>query len=62
VLFGVVFAARLGHLGEHISVAIQGHGPLGSAFDSELSLFLFNGAIAILSVVLMAVYSRNSWV
>jgi hypothetical protein len=61
-LFGFVFAAQLGHLGEHISVAILGYGLLGPAFDSEWSHFLFNGAIAILSVVLIAVYPRNPWV
>jgi len=61
-LFGFVFAAQLGHLGEHISVAILGHGLLGQAFDSELSHFLFNGVIAILSIVLIAIYPRNPWV
>jgi hypothetical protein len=47
---------------EHISVAIQGKGLLGSQFDSELSHLLFNGTIAVLSVALVLVYQRNPWV
>jgi hypothetical protein len=54
--------AQLGHLIEHISVAIQGKGLLGASFDTELSHLLFNGAIAVLSVVLLLVYPRNPWV
>jgi hypothetical protein len=61
-LFAWVFLAQLGHLIEHISVALQGKPLLGSAFDSELSHLLFNGAIALLSVVLVLVYPRNPWV
>src|ERR1700737_3111105 len=61
-LFAWVFLAQLGHLIEHISVAIQGRGLLGSQFDSELSHLLFNGAIAMLSVALVLVYPRNPWV
>jgi hypothetical protein len=61
-LFAWVFMAQLGHLIEHISVAIQGRGLLGSQFDSELSHLLFNGAIAVLAVVLVIVYPRNPWV
>jgi hypothetical protein len=61
-LFAWVFLAQLGHLIEHISVAIQGKGLLGPQFDSELSHLLFNGLIAIVSVVLVAVYPRNPWV
>jgi hypothetical protein len=52
----------VGHLTEHIFVAIQGKGVLGSQFDSEVSHLLFNGAIALLSVVLVFVYPRNPWV
>jgi hypothetical protein len=61
-LFAWVFLAQLGHLIEHISVAIQGKALLGSQFDSELSHLLFNGVIAVLSVVLVMVYPRNPWV
>ena len=61
-LFAWVFFAQLGHLIEHISVAIQGKGLLGSQFNSELSHLLFNSVIAILSVVLVVVYPRNPWV
>jgi hypothetical protein len=57
-----VFLAQLGHLIEHISVAIQGKGLLGAQFDSEASHLVFNGAIAVLSVVLVLVYPRNPWV
>jgi len=39
-LFAWVFLAQLGHLIEHISVAIQGKALLGSQFDSELSHLL----------------------
>jgi hypothetical protein len=61
-LFAWVFLAQLGHLIEHISVAIQGKALLGPQFDSELSHLLFNGLIAIVSLVLIAVYPRNPWV
>jgi hypothetical protein len=61
-LFAWVFLAQLGHLIEHISVAIQGKALLGAQFDSEISHLLFNGVIAILSVVLVLVYPRNPWV
>lgn len=61
-LFAWVLLAQFGHLIEHISVAIQGRGLLGPTFDSELSHLLFNGAIAIVSVVLVLVYPRNPWV
>jgi hypothetical protein len=47
---------------EHISVAIQGKGLLGSQFDNELSHLVFNGAIALLSIALVLVYPRNPWV
>lgn len=61
-LFGWVFAAQLGHLIEHIAKAITGAGLLGPSFDSEPSHLLFNGAIAILSLVLVLAYPRNPWV
>lgn len=61
-LFAWVFLAQLGHLIEHISVAIQGRGLIGPQFDSELSHLFFNCAIAVLSVVLVLVYPRNPWV
>ena len=61
-LFAWVFGAQFGHLIEHISVAIQGKGLLGPQFDSELSHLLFNGAIAVLSVLLVVAYPRNPWV
>lgn len=61
-LFVWVFAAQLGHLIEHIAKAITGSGLLGASLDSELSHFLFNGAIAVLAVVLIAAYPQNPWV
>ena len=61
-VFAWVFLAQLGHLIEHISVAIQGKALLGPRFDTELSHLLFNGLIAIVSLVLVAVYPRNPWV
>ena len=61
-LFAWVLLAQLGHLIEHIAKAITGSGLLGPSLDSELSHLLFNGAIAILSVVLVFVYPRNPWV
>lgn len=61
-LFAFVFFLQLGHLIEHISIAVQGKGLLGPAFNTETSHFLFNGAIACLSIVLIAVYPRNPWV
>lgn len=61
-LFGWVFAAQVGHLIEHIAKQVSGSGLLGPSFDSELSHLIFNGAIASVSVVLVAVYPRNPWV
>lgn len=61
-LFAWVFLAQLGHLIEHISVAVQGRGLLGPSFDSELSHLLFNGVIALLAILLVLVYPRNPWV
>jgi hypothetical protein len=61
-LFAWVFLAQLGHLLEHIAKRLTGSGVFGSQFDSEMSHLLFNGAIAILSLVLIAVYPRNPWV
>lgn len=61
-LFAWVVLAQLGHLLEHISVALLGKPVLGSTFDSELWHLIFNGAIALLSIVLLLVYPRNPWV
>jgi len=61
-LFAWVFLAQLGHLIEHIAKAITGAGLLGPSFDSEASHLLFNGAIAILSVLVVLVHPRNPWV
>lgn len=60
-LFAWVFVAQVGHLAEHISVAIQGRALLGREFDSELSHLLFNSAIALLAVLLVTAYPRNPW-
>jgi hypothetical protein len=60
--FAWIFLAQLGHLIEHISVAIKGSGLFGPSADTELTHLLFNGAIAVLAVVLMLVYTRNPWV
>jgi len=62
LLFGYVFVAQLGHLVEHIAKAITGSGLLGPSFDSEWSHLFFNGLIAVLSLVLVAVYPKNPWV
>jgi hypothetical protein len=61
-LFAWVFGAQFGHLIEHIAKAVTGAGLLGPSFDTELSHLLFNGAIAILTVVLVAAYPQNPWV
>lgn len=61
-LFVYVFAAQLGHLIEHISVALRGAPLLGSQFDSEVSHLVFNGLIAVLALALVAVFPRNPWV
>jgi len=62
LLFGFVVALQIGHLIEHIAVALSGHGLIGLAADSELSHLLFNGLIAILSILLIRVYPTNPWV
>lgn len=61
-LFAWVFLAQLGHLLEHIAKQLTGSGVFGSQFDSEISHLIFNGAIAVLAVVLVLVYPRNPWV
>src|SRR2546427_5483094 len=61
-LFAWVLLAQLGHLVEHISVAIQARGLLGPQFDSELSHLVCNSAIAVLATVLVFVYARNACV
>lgn len=60
-LFPWVFLAQLGHLIEHIAKQIGGAGLLGPSFDSEVSHLIFNGLIAIASLVLVAVYPGNPW-
>lgn len=61
-LFAWIFLSQLGHLIEHIAKQLSGSGLLGPAFDSEVSHLVFNGIIAIVSIVLVAVYPRNPWV
>ena len=61
-LFAWAFLAQLGHLLEHIAKQLTGSGVFGSDFDSEVSHLVFNGAIALLSLLLVAVYPRNPWV
>lgn len=61
-LFAWVLLAQLGHLFEHIAKQLTGSGVFGSEFDSEVSHLAFNGAIALLSLLLVAVYPRNPWV
>lgn len=61
-LFAWVFLSQLGHLIEHIAKQLTGGGLLGASFDSELSHLAFNGLIAVVSLVLVAVYPRNPWV
>lgn len=61
-LFVWVLLAQLGHLSEHISVAVSGRALLGPGFESEESHLLFNGAIALLAVVLVLLLPRNPWV
>jgi hypothetical protein len=60
-LFAVVASAQLGHVIEHISVALRGSALLGPAFDTETSHFVFNTFIAVISVLLVLVYPRNVW-
>ena len=61
-MFGWIFFAQLGHFIEHIAKAATGSGLLGSSFDTEISHFLFNTAIAVLVVALLVRYPRNPWV
>lgn len=61
-LFAAVFSAQFGHLLEHIAKTVTGAGLLGMSFDSELSHLTFNGAIALLSLLLVVAYSGNPWV
>jgi hypothetical protein len=61
-LFAWVFLAQLGHLIEHISVAIKGSGLFGPAADTEFTHLLFNGAIAVLAIALVLTYPRDPWV
>ncbi len=61
-LFGLVFAAQLGHLIEHIAKAISGQGLLGPAADTELTHLAFNGLVAAFALALVWAYPRNPWV
>jgi hypothetical protein len=61
-LFAWAFLAQLGHLLEHIAKRLTGAGVFGSELDSEISHLLFNGAVALLALALVAVYPRNPWV
>lgn len=61
-LFAWAFLAQLGHLIEHIAKQLSGSGLLGPNFDNELSHLVFNGIIALVSLLLVAVYPRNPWV
>jgi hypothetical protein len=61
-LFAWVFLSQLGHLIEHIAKQISGSGLLGPSFDSEVSHLVFNGVIALVSLLLVAVYPCNPWV
>jgi hypothetical protein len=61
-LLGGVAFAQLVHLGDHIVFAVTGRAVIGPAATSELTHFLFNGAIALLSIALVRSYSRNPWV
>lgn len=61
-LFAWVFLSQLGHLIEHIAKKLSGSGLLGASFDSEVSHLVFNGIIAIVAILLVAVYPRNPWV
>lgn len=61
-LFVWVFLSQLGHLIEHIAKQLSGAGLFGPSLDTEVSHLVFNGLIAIVSLVLVAVYPRNPWV
>lgn len=61
-LFAWIFLSQLAHLIEHISRQVTGSGLLGPAFDNELSHLIFNGIIALVSLLLVAVYPRDPWV
>lgn len=61
-LFVLIFAAQLGHLFEHIGKALSGRALLGQTLDNELSHLVFNAAIALLAIVLVATYRQNPWV
>lgn len=61
-LFAWVFLLQLGHLIEHIAKQLSGAGLFGPSLDTEVSHLIFNGLIAIVSLVLVAVYPHNPWV
>lgn len=60
--FAWIFLAQLGHLVEHIAKALTGSAFFGASFDNDVSHLVFNGAIALLAVTLVAIYPRNPWV
>jgi hypothetical protein len=59
-LFAAVLAAQAGHLGEHIIKSILGYG-LVAAGDNEYSHLIFNSAIAVFSLTLLALLPKNVW-
>lgn len=61
-LFGFVFAFQLGHLSEHILVKLTGTPFFGAAANSEEAHLIFNGLVAVYSLVLVWAFPRNPWV
>jgi hypothetical protein len=53
---------QLGHLIEHIAIALQGKPLLGPAFNTEVSHLVFNDVIALVAILLVLVYPHNPWV
>lgn len=60
--FGFVFASQIGHLSEHILVRLTGSAVLGAAANSEETHLVFNGLVALWSLVLVWSFRRNGWV
>jgi hypothetical protein len=61
-LFAFVLWLQVGHMIEHLSLALRGVPLLGAEADSQLFHFLFNSAIAVVACVLLFRHPRNPWV
>ena len=60
-MFAFVFGLQVGHLLEHVTLALSGNAFLGPEADTQLFHYAFNTLILFSSAILVRTYSRNPW-